>query len=188
MKSKDLNNSSKKTKRIIKNTFAEMLSEKKEISKVSVSELCLRCEISRGTFYSHYEDIYGVAEDYEEELITNFFDKARLLTSNNVEIFIDVFFEYIRSNDDNYKLLCKSNDFVFTARKLSSIAINKLLDLCKADLRIHNKKNIELDISIFIQGLLCEYIKYCRGYSNLKLNDLYEYTKQWTFDFINKRT
>ena len=36
MKSKNLNNSSKKTKTIIRNTFAELLSEKKEINKITV--------------------------------------------------------------------------------------------------------------------------------------------------------
>ena len=33
MKVKNLNNSSRKTRNLIKNTFAEMLSEKKEINK-----------------------------------------------------------------------------------------------------------------------------------------------------------
>lgn len=80
MKAKNLNNSSKKTVRTIKNVFAEMLSEKKELGKISVSELCQRAEISRGAFYAHYDDIYGVAEDYENELIDVFFDNACLLT------------------------------------------------------------------------------------------------------------
>lgn len=90
MKAKNLNNSSRKTNRLIKNVFAEMLSEYKEISRISVSELCARAEISRGTFYSHYDDIYGVAEDYENELIDHFFDNAKLLTPtmwNSLSIF-----------------------------------------------------------------------------------------------------
>lgn len=29
----------------------------------------LSTNINRGTFYSHYDDIYGVVEDYENELI-----------------------------------------------------------------------------------------------------------------------
>ena len=101
MKVQNLNSSSKKTKRLIKNVFAEMLSEKRELSKISVSELCARAEISRGAFYSHYDDIYGVAEDYENELIDLFFDNARLLSPSTVEQFIDTLFDYIRKNDEN---------------------------------------------------------------------------------------
>lgn len=61
MKVKNLNRSSIKTKRIIKSVFAEMLSEYKEISRISVSELCERADISRSTFYSHYDDTYSIA-------------------------------------------------------------------------------------------------------------------------------
>ena len=95
MKARNLNNSSVKTRKLIRTTFAEMLSEKKEIGKISVSELAARANINRGTFYSHYDDIYSVADDYEIELIEKFFDNARLLASDNSEQFIDAFFDYI---------------------------------------------------------------------------------------------
>lgn len=187
MKAKNLNNSSRKTNRLIKNVFAEMLSEYKEISRISVSELCARAEISRGTFYSHYDDIYGVAEDYENELIDHFFDNAKLLTPTNVEQFIDIFFQYIRENDENYKLLCRSNEFIFTAKKLTTIATNKFLELCHHNALVKNKEYIDLDIAVFIDGILCEYVKYCRGLSDVKLDDLYAFTKQWLKDFAKRR-
>ncbi len=187
MKAKNLNNSSRKTNRLIKNVFAEMLSEYKEISRISVSELCARADISRGTFYSHYDDIYGVAEDYENELIDHFFDNAKLLTPTNVEQFIDIFFQYIRENDENYKLLCRSNEFIFTAKKLTTIATNKFLELCHHNALVKNKEYIDLDIAVFIDGILCEYVKYCRGLSAVKLDDLYAFTKQWLKDFAKRR-
>ncbi len=187
MKAKNLNNSSRKTNRLIKNVFAEMLSEYKEISRISVSKLCARAEISRGTFYSHYDDIYGVAEDYENELIDHFFDNAKLLTPTNVEQFIDIFFQYIRENDENYKLLCRSNEFIFTAKKLTTIATNKFLELCHHNALVKNKEYIDLDIAVFIDGILCEYVKYCRGLSAVKLDDLYAFTKQWLNDFAKRR-
>ncbi len=184
MKAQNLNNSSRKTRRLIKKVFAEMLSEKKELGKICVSELCNRAEISRGSFYSHYDDIYGVAEDYENELIDAFFDNARLIDSKNISQFIDSIFEFIRRNNENYSLLCKSNEFLFAAKKLTAIASGKLLELCHNDERIKNKTYIELDIQIFLDGLLCEYVKFCRGYTDKNLDDLYEYTKFWTTNFI----
>ena len=66
-----MNSSAKKTQSLIRNTFAMMISEKKELSKITVSELVKRANINRSTFYSHYDDIYGVAEEYENELIDN---------------------------------------------------------------------------------------------------------------------
>ena len=187
MKVQNLNSSSKKTKRLIKNVFAEMLSEKRELSKISVSELCARAEISRVAFYSHYDDIYGVAEDYENELIDMFFDNARLLSPSTVEQFIDTLFDYIRKNDENYKLLCCSNDFLFTAKKLTAIASNKFLELCYESPYLKNRENLELEINVFIEGLFCEYVRYCRGYSAVRLDDLYAYTREWVERFSSRR-
>ncbi len=188
MKAKNLNNSSKKTVRTIKNVFAEMLSEKKELGKISVSELCQRAEISRGAFYAHYDDIYGVAEDYENELIDVFFDNACLLTQKGPEQFVDTVFAYIRQNDENYKLLCRSNDLIFAAKKLTAIASAKFLELSYSDPRFRDKRYIELEINLFIDGLLCEYVRYCRDYSSTTLDDLYGYTKYWLANFIERRS
>lgn len=187
MKVQNLNNSSRKTRNLIRKEFAEMLSEKKELGKISVSELCKRADISRGAFYSHYDDIYGVAEDYENEMIDTFFDNARLLESQDIMTFVDSFFEFIRQNNENYRLLCRSNEFLFAAKKLTSIASGKLLELCHNDSRIVNRVHIELDLQIFLEGLLCEYVKYCRGYSLKTLDDLYDYTKFWVTNFIALR-
>lgn len=188
MKAKNLNNSSKKTRRLIKKVFAQMLAEGKELGKISVVELCKRADISRGAFYSHYDDIYSVAEDYENEMIDTFFDNARLLESQDIMHFIDAIFEFIRQNNENYRLLCKSNEFLFAAKKLASIGSGKLLELSYHDSRIKDRTYIELDLQIFLEGLLCEYVKYCRGYSATSLDNLYEYTKHWATNFIAQRS
>lgn len=187
MKVQNLNNSSRKTRKLIKKIFAEMLSEKKELGKISVSELCKRADISRGSFYSHYDDIYSVAEDYENELIDAFFDNARLFESQDILHFIDSIFEFIRQNNENYRLLCNSNDFLFAAKKLTAIASGKLLELCHNDSRIQNRAYIELEIQVFLEGILCEYVKYCRGYSTETLDHLYDYTKFWVESFLKLR-
>lgn len=188
MKAKNLNNGSKKTRKIIKRVFAEMLAENGELGKISVSELCARAEISRGAFYSHYDDIYGVAEDYETELTDTFFDTAKLLSPTNIDDFIDIFFEYIRKNDDNYRLLCKSNEFLLAANKMTTIATNKFFELAnRSGSLIKDKRHLAMEINIFIDGLLFEYVKICRGVSSNTLNDLYDYTKMWIKNMVKVR-
>ena len=183
MKAKNVNRSSIKTRALIKSTFAEMLSEKKEINKITVTELVKRADINRGTFYSHYDDVYGVAEDYENELIDKFFDDARLIGSQDIDSFTDSFFDYIKKNNENYKLLCNSNDFLFAAKKLTTIASSKFLEICFKDKNVINSEHIELEIKVFIDGLVCEYVKYCRGFSATTPEKLYNYTKFWIKNF-----
>lgn len=187
MKVQNLNNSSRKTKKLIKKVFAEMLSEKRELGKIAVRELCQRADISRGTFYSHYDDIYGVAEDYENEMIETFFDTATLYESKNIMDFIDSIFDFVRQNDENYRLLCRSNDVLFTAKKLTPMVTEKLIELCHADSQIKDYRFLELSLEVFLEGLFSEYVKSCRGYTNVTLDDLYAYTKYWVEKFIETR-
>lgn len=165
-----------------------MLSVQKKLGNISVSELCRRADISRGSFYSHYDDIYGVAEEYENEMIDTFFDTARMLESTNIMQFIDSLFEFIRENDESYRQLCRSNEFLFAAKKLTSIATLKLVELAHCDLRIVDTTHLELEIQIFLEGILCEYVKYCRGYSTVTLDSLYTYTKYWVKGFIRRHS
>ena len=177
MKAKNMNSSAKKTQSLIRNTFAMLISEKKELSKITVSELVKRANINRSTFYSHYDDIYGVAEEYENELIDNFFNCDCTITIDSFETMINNFFDYIYEND-----------FLFLTRKLTTMAGDKLITICKNELKLNSTNNLELEINVFIEGLVCEYIKYCRGYSSISIEDLRIFTINSYHNFLSKRT
>ena len=51
----------------IKKTFVELL-ETKELSEISVSDLCKRCGLNRSTFYANYADIYELAGQIKTDL------------------------------------------------------------------------------------------------------------------------
>lgn len=186
MKVKNLNKSSEKTKRLIKATFAEMLSEKKELCRISVSELAARAGINRSTFYSHYDDVYAVAEDYENELIAQLSTKtAELGDLRQAEQFVDSFFGFIKVNDENYRLICKSDDSLYAANKLAESAEKRVLSYAFEKLVISDPKTFEIETDIFIQGLTWEYIKYCRGLTKISLDDIYEVARKWCAEFIS---
>ena len=187
MKVKNANHSSQKTRNIIKKTFAEMLSEKKELAKISVSELVRRADINRGTFYSHYDDIYAVAEDYENELISLFFSNAELIASTNTDKFIDLMFEYIKRNDEIYRMLCKSNDFVMIMQKFMRLAANKIIEIINASPEIVEREFITLEVNSFIEGFMFEYVKCYRDASENTIDDLYDFSKYWYGNFIERR-
>lgn len=187
MKVRNLNNSSVKTRKLIKNTFIQMLSEKREIGKISVSELVERAEISRATFYAHFDDIYAVVEEFEREIIDEFFTNAKLLATDDYEKFFDALFAFMKQNNDNYKMMCKSDDVLFSAKKLAELAVNKLMELIDNDPHVKNREFIGLEISVFLEGLLCEYVKYCRGLTAVTPNELYDYAKSWYKKFMSAR-
>ena len=77
-----------KTKRAIKNAFL-MLRAQKPIEKITIRELAALAEISKATFYLHYQDIYDLSEQignvlekpdvFTREITTGFFSQINLI-------------------------------------------------------------------------------------------------------------
>ena len=59
------------TKMLIRKAFTSLLSQK-PIQSISVKELCELAGINRGTFYSHYTDIYDLLRTIEAEMLADF--------------------------------------------------------------------------------------------------------------------
>lgn len=181
MKVKVVNNSSRKTRKLIRSTFAEMLSEKGTIDKITVTELVKRANINRGTFYTHYDDVYAVAEDFEAEILEQFGTASENIA--DLDAFVESFFAFIKENEPYYKMLCRSNEFLFVANKLVATASNRMCELCKSVFGDVDP-NLEITLNIFVSGLTYEYIRYCRGLSDTNADKLYVYTKMWYKNFI----
>lgn len=64
------------TKKIIKDTFIEML-EKKNIQKIYVRELCETADINRSTFYKYYESQYDLLAEMQNDLLIQIEEKCK---------------------------------------------------------------------------------------------------------------
>ena len=62
------------THMLIRGAFTDLLRQK-PIQNITIKELCERAGINRGTFYSHYTDIYDLRDNIEDEM-TREFQKA----------------------------------------------------------------------------------------------------------------
>lgn len=71
MKAKSDDHRTRVTKMLIRKAFTELLRQK-PIQSISIRELCENAGINRGTFYSHYTDIYDLLRLMEQELLEDF--------------------------------------------------------------------------------------------------------------------
>ncbi len=53
----------RKTKQAIVTAFLELLDEKKDIDKISITDITKRADISRSTFYFHYNGTYELVDE-----------------------------------------------------------------------------------------------------------------------------
>ncbi len=188
MKVQGLNSSSRKTRNLIKTTFAELMQEKRELSKITVTELVKRAEITRSTFYTHYDDIYEVAKDYELETIELLTcDDKILYTKQDILNYFEEIISCLKKNEEIYKMLLSSNDTLFFLEKLRKMAIEKIFSTLK---NIYSSANpyLELDVCFFINGVVAEFLKYFRNQSDYTLDELLINTKKWYKKIFEEKT
>lgn len=104
--------SSIRSKNLIKKAVAKLI-HKKEISKITVSDVIREADISRGTFYAHYPDVQSVLEQIETEEVKKLVNlvnrsKTNDPTIKNKEDFLFTICQHIYDDFDYYKMLMQS--------------------------------------------------------------------------------
>lgn len=157
---------SRRTRKHIKEAFAELVSEKNDINKITVKELVERADISKSTFYAHYVDIYGVAEDFEDEIINllkSVLDEYNKTHSINYSIYVKELITLLKQNEEMYKKIFASD--------LPIMFIDKLKDMCNEVIRKDShikllsndpKKRIA-EIDFITNGTIHLFVDYFKG-------------------------
>lgn len=68
MNKKDEDRRVRRTKKALRKSFAELLTQK-NVRHISVQELTDHADINRATFYLHYKDIYELQQQIEDEVV-----------------------------------------------------------------------------------------------------------------------
>ena len=101
-----------KTKKAIRLALFQIL-DKKELNKITVTELTKQANISRKTFYIHYSKISNVLDEFEQELVEAFHNATKdLKYCNNSKFFFDLFYnldKYFNDDLEYYKKIAQSS-------------------------------------------------------------------------------
>ena len=135
-----------KTQTNIKNAFIE-LRAKKSLEKITVRELSDLARINKATFYRHYEDIYALSEEIENEMIQNCVDMItepdKILEKDGICLLI----EALNSQGNLYNI-------VFSGSRKEA-AISKIHD-CLMDkiLLLHPEYEYDLEKKVMLTTLI----------------------------------
>lgn len=172
MRVKNLNASSRKTKKAIKEAFALLMHEKCELRNITVKELVDRAGITRSSFYTHYDNIYEVAGDIQNEtmeiLQKNFEDLKSL---NDFNRCLDDITAYLKENEYIYSMILSSPEAIIYADRIVKLLRKKL------DITLDKKTPHELDLVFYTYGCANLYIKHFRGEIDYSLDEINEYMK-----------
>jgi AcrR family transcriptional regulator len=101
------------TKLLLKNSLIDLLFEK-DMSQITVKEICLQAEINRSTFYSHYSDAYDLLESIQEEYLNNILKEVPI---NNLKL------------KDTTRAIINVLNYILKNKKLSQLLIGEKGDV-----------------------------------------------------------
>ncbi len=95
----------------IKETFISLL-EKKDISKITVSEICKDAKVNRATFYKYYEDQYDLLNKIQTEYI-NQLKNIPPAAGKKIHLFVTEILDIIYKNRREVEMFSKVSGIYF---------------------------------------------------------------------------
>lgn len=117
-----------RTKKTLKEAFTSLL-EEKGFNNLTITDITLRADINRGTFYLHYMDKYDLLEQIENELFEDLKeylaqsavgDIQNITTYDKPVPFVTKLFEYMKNNGRFMKVILSPNGDPYFQSKLKS--------------------------------------------------------------------
>ena len=166
-----------RSRNMIKRAFIELLDEK-AISDISVVDIVNRADISRNTFYAHYDDVFCVLEELENDFI----GKLRIYIGegkDNVDEYTPLpLFEkvtrFIEKDADTDRIFI-SNPFAdsFYA-KVKNLIIEKIKANVSPDLIVDENEFVALSECV-ASGFISLYRQNLKGETALTVDEIANY-------------
>ncbi len=121
-----------RSRHLIKTAFAELLNEK-DISKITVTDIVERANISRGTFYAHYLDVYDLYSAIQSNIVEAIDEMMDELGMENIILdptqAISFGISFLEKNKNYYKLFLTSSHGEKLIKRVMSLAEDKFIHL-----------------------------------------------------------
>ena len=170
------NRASRRTEESIRRAFAELLSEKGALAKITITDLAERADITRATFYTHYDNIYAVAVAFQDEILNNMESLASAV-SNQRELgwYFDSFFAFLSAHEEIYRILLSSDAPLVFITKLNRELSARISEAIASFTTAKSSDQLLLDATFFTDGATYMVLKYFRGEIEMSLDEINRY-------------
>ncbi len=164
-----------RSRRLIREAFAELLATKGSLEKVTIKEIVERADISKSTFYAHYENIDDLIVEIEDEFLSTIqkeLDEFKDNPSKDIYPYLQSVISLLKKNEKTYKLLISPGIpslFIYKLKKLiyTNIKDNKALVALN-----HNSSVRYAMINFNVCGFIALVEDYFNGSNKLTLDDI----------------
>jgi AcrR family transcriptional regulator len=123
----------KYTKLVLRESSFISLLEKKDISQITIKEICEDADINRATFYAHYKDQYDLRHKIEDELLENvssyFSGFPKSPADLNMVPVVKKIFDYIKENARICRLLLSERGDLNFQKRIMTLIYDEHINL-----------------------------------------------------------
>lgn len=162
-----------RTRAVIHRAFLELIQEK-ELARITVKELVERADVNRKTFYNHYNDIYEVLDDIEDEWIGGFVNKIRGMGSailNQPQKLMHEAIRELQENQSIYYLLMYSGDRSNILNKVVSEEKKMLQEYYDKNSAIHEEW-LDYFLNFFASGSMAVFETWIKSSNRPPIQDV----------------
>jgi len=142
---KKLDRRKKYTRMVLKDSLMALL-KTKQLSSITVKEVCEQADVNRSTFYAHYQDSFDLMEQIEEEIIADlntYLNQYNFAKEEESLQMTEKLLEYIASKYDTCRTLLNENNGPSFERRVMEVAQSFLVK------NLPNQYDIDSDLSAY---------------------------------------
>ena len=148
-----------KTKKAIKNAFAQLLTEK-DINDITISDIAEYADINRKTFYNYYAGVFSVVDEIENDIVERF---SALLSEvdvgNNMKnpyVVFEKLSAIINTDIDFFGILLSMNGNVSLVTKIVEMIKEKAREALRASTGLDDSR-LDIVLDFTISGMISVY-------------------------------
>lgn len=120
-----------------------------------------------------------MAEELEAEIINVLFENTKKISSlNDIFNYLDEVIDYLKKNEDMYRLLLTSNEPQVFLRKLNHSILDKMYNAINNNPNFKNSASLKFEIDFFTDGIVSAVLNYFTGRFEYSLDEICENTKK----------
>ena len=164
-----------RSRKMIRHALIELVLEK-DLEKITVKNIVERAEISRGTFYAHYSDIYAVIEEIENEIMGKMVDflndfNAKELIQNPKPFFLKMV-DFLQQDIEFYRKLIFVQEAPCFVVKLKDVLIEKIMSYKETIQSHQERQEYILRVHFLVGGQMSMYQDWLAGKIACSLEEL----------------
>ncbi|MDE5617011.1 MAG: TetR/AcrR family transcriptional regulator [Clostridia bacterium] len=165
-----------KSKKLIKNAFSELL-QKKDVEKITVTEIVNLAGLNRGTFYAHYNNTVDVLEEIEKDVseqILYFFSSYKDSIMENPTPFLRNIAKFLQKDFEFYRRLICAQAGEHFIDQIKAFFIKLVVENNSKISHIKDTDTFAVRVRFYTNGFACMYEDVFKGRLDVSLSQLSE--------------